>query len=1017
MNSNRRFQKKKNPSNKNGFFFFFRRCKVLLLILISAAVLILSISTLMLSWVAVQKDHTTTQWGGVNHGDMPHLQARRHTQQESRLGKVAETKNQGGGPIRKLNSEPLIKHNVIPIAKSNSGPSNSEIYQPPQKGRRLLTYRRFGGRLNNQLFQFITSLQHAKVLKRTFVVPDEVEDVTWTGMFDKFGIWNLTSLNSAYDIDWTSGLSAEFTTTVPRECRLSPTEAKLLLNGGPTLWEQWDAKCPDVIDIDGTKGLLFCGKQQHQFCGNYEAQMEAYTIYDHIQLSSELLQYLPSKRAEFKDMGYNKLAIHSRRAGGAGYDWEICVRGNSKTCNGHLDRNDQYKFCDSRTMKGNCALWSDLAYQIKNISVLKSKQKDYRFVLASDGTHDWNIDYEGQFIVANNTDWLLALERRVDEDVDPTALLDTMAVSAAARNKLNGQKDLTSIRGRLDSVIATILDLFSLVDSEYLLGAYYSTLSLNACLFRGMDRIYDSNMCWMLMHPDSKYAILPPFQESVHVNQNPKQDDPLPPALMSDVEHAFIRSNDGNFIAIDRYLIRFKGNEMAAKKKEIIGVVGDGLVPITILKNDNGEESVRADFTCSYGNQLNSPATVILMKGHQSYNDHYYSNGEKYNTPFSTNGDRFRTLIILCEKLVKDPSLSKHPPLILKSQNGIFLLSIGSAFQTPVGRVTYVNSSGDQNKKMKDVVHCLSPMYGLKDPRWIIEYLEYHRAIGVSHVHVYNVNMHSPEVQDALQAFRNEGFITRHDWSDKASGGYTTFPSSYGHAKWAAQTDCALRSRDIYDYALFSDIDEIGVGGKYGSNTNFTEGHLAPALDLCDEAKEKRGKIACSFNSNTVSSNYTKLNEEEELTMKDKLILERYDRIEAKPHCPFNCRCLENNCTMLSRKFHYGRQKYMANVRDLSILPRPMWTHAISRDYDEMDEIMEVLPDEVMHIRHYQGHWYKNSKEAPLPESLMRTVRSGISSSRFSTDQFSKRLIYSKAKDTAKSNRVEWIEIVEMIAQ
>ena len=416
------------------------------------------------------------------------------------------------------------------------------------------------------------------------------------------------------------------------------------------------------------------------------------------------------------------------------------------------------------------------------------------------------------------------------------------------------------------------------------------------------------------MHPNSKHAILPALQESVNVNKNPKQDDPLPAALMSDVEHAFIRSDDGNFIAIDRYLVQFKG-------KQVIGVLGDGLVPITIVKDAKGEESVRADFTCSYGNAHNSPATVILMKGNESYNEHYYKRGEKYNTPFSTNGDRFRTLIILCEKLYYDKSLSRHPPLILKSPDGKFSLTIGSTFQRPVGQVMTGKSSGSQNKNGKDLVHCLNPVYGLKDPRWIIEYLEYHRAIGVSHVHVYNVDMHSPEVQASLQAFRDEEFITRHDWSDKASRGYTTH-KTYEHAKWAAQTDCALRSRGIYDYALFSDIDEIAAGGKSGPDTKYPDGHLAPALDMCEEAKQTRGKIACSFNSNTVSSIYTKLNEEEELAMKDKLILERYDGIEAKPHCPANCKCLGNDCTIMTRKFHTGRQKYMMNVRDLTIYPR-----------------------------------------------------------------------------------------------
>lgn len=138
------------------------------------------------------------------------------------------------------------------------------------------------------------------------------------------------------------------------------------------------------------------------------------------------------------------------------------------------------------------------------------------------------------------------------------------------------------------------------------------------------------------MHPESKQAILPPAQESVNINKHPKNDELLPPALLSDVEHAFVRSEDGKFIAIDRYLIQYKG-------KQMISVMGDGLVPMTIEKDTDGKEIVRADFTCSYGNEHDSPATIILMKGNQSFNEHYYVRGEKYNPfPFSTNGDRFR---------------------------------------------------------------------------------------------------------------------------------------------------------------------------------------------------------------------------------------------------------------------------------------------------------------------------------------------------------------------------------------
>ena len=122
-----------------------------------------------------------------------------------------------------------------------------------------------------------------------------------------------------------------------------------------------------------------------------------------------------------------------------------------------------------------------------------------------------------------------------------------------------------------------------------------------------------------------------------------------------------------------------------------------------------------------------------------------------------------------------------------------------------------------------------------------------------------------------------------------------------------------------------------------------------------------------------------------------------------------------------------GRQKYIASVGDLTIPPRPIWTHALARDYDEMDRIMEVLPDDVIHVRHYQGHWYKDTnllnsieeKEAPLLQSLMDTVRSSISSSSLKSQsgRFTKKLIYDKAKEAATSHGVEWIAPVERPAQ
>ena len=101
-----------------------------------------------------------------------------------------------------------------------------------------------------------------------------------------------------------------------------------------------------------------------------------------------------------------------------------------------------------------------------------------------------------------------------------------------------------------------------------------------------------------------------------------------------------------------------------------------------------------------------------------------------------------------------------------------------------------------------------------------------------------------------------------------------------------------------------------------------------------------------------------------------------------------------------------------------------MWTHALARDYTEMDKIMEVLPDEVMHVRHYQGHWYKNNdllnsmeeKEAPLSKGLLDTVANGIASTevRKRNISISKKSIYEKAKKAAGASvGLEWITPVE----
>ena len=102
------------------------------------------------------------------------------------------------------------------------------------------------------------------------------------------------------------------------------------------------------------------------------------------------------------------------------------------------------------------------------------------------------IDFKGQYIAANNSEWLRAFGEWFQTDVESgkfskQPLADAIGVSGYIKKE-------NIVWGTVDALSATLLDLFSLVDSKYLLGAYYSTLSLNACYLRGLDRIYGGSI-------------------------------------------------------------------------------------------------------------------------------------------------------------------------------------------------------------------------------------------------------------------------------------------------------------------------------------------------------------------------------------------------------------------------------------------------------------------------------------------------------------------------------------------
>lgn len=488
------------------------------------------------------------------------------------------------------------------------------------------------------------------------------------------------------------------------------------------------------------------------------------------------------------------LSVHSRRAGEGGYDWEICIDPTKKVCYGHIRKNDRKKYCNERTMRGNCAIWTDLSYSIKSKKVWRDDYKELRFNLASDGTHDWSIDYDGQFVMVNSTPWLEHMEDIASQKVRDGERLQALGKTYFLRDRLKRQKDLSKSQGIMFQLSSTILEMFSLVNADYFVGGFYSTFSLNVCLLRGLDRRMESNICWMLIHPNSTHAIPPPIEDTINIEENVEES--MPPALTSDIEHAFVTSNDGRFFVIDRYRFMFRQPTDPGKIPTYIAVLGQGSVPMTIEKQSNGAEVIHADFRCSMGKQQFSKATIHILKE---------DGGSNQAT------DNLQTLFIVCDDLIFDNDVTIQPPLVLHSPSG-FSVRIGSRI---IGARNAPRRSWDGPKPTYDILTCLLPSNDEVDTDYMDKYFDHQSKLGVrTHVHVYNVNWHSTAFQSILNNYRmtKKGvrIVTRHDWSTRAksrSSGANNFTNSLSRA--AAKMDCILRSRGVDGYAIYGEIDEL----------------------------------------------------------------------------------------------------------------------------------------------------------------------------------------------------------------
>lgn len=323
-----------------------------------------------------------------------------------------------------------------------------------------------------------------------------------------------------------------------------------------------------------------------------------------------------------------------------------------------------------------------------------------------------SIDYGGQFVMANSTSWIQHIEEVALQTVREGHTLQSLGNSFFLRDRLKSQKDrkhlLLRAQGIMFQLSSTILEMFSLVNADYFVGGFYSTLSLNVCHLRGLDRVMNSNMCWMLIHPDSETAIPPPIAYAINIPTDEDSQETMPPALMSDIEHAFVSSSDGKFFAIDRYRFMFRRPNDLGKIPTYIAVLGQGTVPMTTEKLSNGEERIHAKFTCSMGNQKGTKASIYVL-------------GDDENTTAKNNPD---TLFIVCDELKYDSDVTIQPPLSLQSPDGAFSLRIGSSLVRPRNVPRF---SRGQSIKTWGLLHCLLPSSRKIDSDWLLKYLRHHK--------------------------------------------------------------------------------------------------------------------------------------------------------------------------------------------------------------------------------------------------------------------------------------------------
>jgi hypothetical protein len=79
------------------------------------------------------------------------------------------------------------------------------------------------------------------------------------------------------------------------------------------------------------------------------------------------------------------------------------------------------------------------------------------------------------------------------------------------------------------------------------------------------------------------------------------------------------------------------------------------------------------------------------------------------------------------------------------------------------------------------------------------------------------------------------------------------------------------------------------------------------------------------------------------------LLLRQWNESEKTPLAPFN-----------AGRYHLGRWKYVVSGHT-EPMPHLLWTHSVGGlDYKQADALMNLVPENIAHVRHYQTHFLKH---------------------------------------------------------